>query len=101
MFAYPDVAQVVPVGGTAVLFAFMLKIVWGARTEWAVEKQTMKTDWATEKADLIAYNNEALVQMQANCVLTTDTLRRLHVDELASLNRRIDALEAEVLRGRQ
>lgn len=101
MLALPDAAQNIPLAGSAVLFGMMFKIVWSARKDWAVERATMKAEWVAEKADLIAQNDKALVRMQDNCTQTTDSLRRVHVDEVASLTRRLEALEAEVLRGKE
>lgn len=97
-FAVSDLGTVGPIGGIAALFIVMLRMVWSDNAARRLIEGKLRAEWAADRAQLIEYHEQALQRLREDYMASIDGLKRIHDDEIASLGRRIEALEADIAR---
>lgn len=90
-----DIGTIGPIGGIAALFVVMLKMVWSDNASRRVIEGKLRDEWADDRKGLVSYYESALARLENEFATRIASLTVIHDTEIASLNRRIAALEAD------
>lgn len=93
-----DINTIGPIGGFAALMVVMLRMVWSDRAAARLIEDKLRAEWAKDREQLITYHEETVRRLREEYAERLLGFTTLHVAEITSLQRRIDALEADIAR---
>lgn len=93
-----DINTIGPIGGSAALILVMLRMVWSDRAAARLIEGKLRAEWAKDREQLIAYHEATVQRLREEYAERLAGFKSLHDAEIASLQRRIEALEADIAR---